>query len=150
MNDYSKRMRQLIGKEPLLMAAAGAIIYKERKILLQRRSDNGTWAIHGGALELGETVEEAVKRELREEIGIVPTKLRLYKIFSGEDMHWKYPNGDEAYCVNVVFLCDEYEGELKQDDDEVVELKWFDVDNLPENIHAPVDRAILKDIELAI
>ncbi|CUU48976.1 hypothetical protein CLBEIC_42850 [Clostridium beijerinckii] len=30
-------------------------------------------------------------------------------------MHTVYPNGDEVYYINVIFLCDEYEGELKQD-----------------------------------
>jgi len=150
MQEYVKSIRKYIGTRPLLLVGAGAIIHKDRKILLQRRADNGAWAIHGGSLELGETVEETVKRELKEEIGITPTKLTLYKIFSGEDMHAIYPNGDEAYCVNVVFLCEEYEGELKKDDYEVTELKWFDVDNLPEDISAPMDKAILKDIHKVI
>lgn len=147
MDEYVKKLRKHIGKAPLLLVAAGAIIHKNRKILLQRRADNGNWAIHGGVLELGETVEETVKRELNEEIGINPTELKLYKIFSGEDMHTVYPNGDEVYFINVIFLCEEYEGELKQDNEEVTELKWFDVDNLPRDINAPVDKAILKDIE---
>lgn len=147
MHEYVKKLRKHIGNEPLLLVAAGAIIYKNKKILLQKRADNGKWAIHGGILELGETVEETVKRELNEEIGINPTKLKFYKIFSGEDMHTVCPNGDEVYYVNVIFLCDEYEGELKKDNEEVTELKWFDVDNLPIDINTPVDKAILKDIE---
>jgi len=92
-------------------------------------------------------VEEAVKRELKQEIGITPTKLTFYKVFSGDDMHVKYPNGDEVYCVNVIFLCDEYEGELKQDEAVATELKWFDVDNLPKDINSPIDKTILKDIK---
>lgn len=62
-------------------------------------------------------------------------------------MHTVYPNGDQVYYINVIFLCDEYEGELKQDNNEVTELKWFDVDNLPVDINAPVDKAILNDIK---
>lgn len=147
MDGYVENIRKHIGNAPLLLVAAGAIIHKNRKILLQRRSDNGNWAIHGGCLELGETVEQTVKRELNEELGINPTKLTFYKIFSGEDMHTVYPNGDEVYFINVIFLCDEYEGELKQDNDEVTEIKWFDVDNLPLDINAPVDKAILKGIK---
>ncbi len=147
MDEYIKKLRKHIGNSPLLLVAAGAIIYKNRKILLQRRADSSNWAIHGGVLELGETVEETVKRELNEEIGINPIKLKFYKVFSGEDMHTVYPNGDEVYYINVIFLCDEYEGELKQDNNEVTELKWFDVDNLPVDINAPVDKAILSDIE---
>lgn len=147
MDEYIKRLRKHIGNSPLLLVAAGTIIYKNRKILLRRRADSGKWAIHGGVLELGETVEETVKRELNEEIGINPIELKFYKVFSGEDMHTVYPNGDEVYYINVIFLCDEYEGELKEDNNEVTELKWFDVDNLPVDINAPVDKAILSDIE---
>lgn len=147
MDEYIKKLRKHIGNSPLLLVAAGAIIYKNRKILLQRRADSGKWAIHGGVLELGETVEETVKRELNEEIGINPIELKFYKVFSGEDMHTVYPNGDEVYYINVIFLCDKYEGELKEDNNEVTELKWFDVDNLPVDINAPVDKAILSDIE---
>jgi 8-oxo-dGTP pyrophosphatase MutT (NUDIX family) len=150
MHEYVKNMRTHIGHDPLLLVAAGAIIYKDRKILLQKRGDNGTWAIHGGCLELGETVEETVIRELREEIGITPINLRFYKVFSGEEMHCICSSGDEVYYVNIIFLCDEFEGELKQDDDEVVELKWFDVDNLPININTPVDKAILDGINSII
>lgn len=150
MHEYIDVMRKLIGDAPLLLVGAGAIIYKDRKILLQRRADNGTWAIHGGCLELGETVEETVRRELKEEIGIVPINLRFYKIVSGEDMHFRYSNGFEVYGVNIIYLCDEYEGELKIDNDEVLEIKWFDVDNLPDNINSPVDKAILKDIDKVI
>ncbi|NRT80501.1 NUDIX domain-containing protein [Clostridium beijerinckii] len=101
MDEYIKKLRKHIGNSPLLLVAAGAIIYKNRKILLQRRADSGNWAIHGGVLELGETVEETVKRELNEEIGINPIKLKFYKVFSGEDMHTVYPNGDEVYYIKV-------------------------------------------------
>lgn len=117
---------------------------------MQKRADNGKWAIHGGILELGETVEETVKRELNEETGFNPTKLKFYKVFLGEDMYTFYPNDDEVYYINVIFLCEEYEGELKKDNEEVTELKWFDVDNLPIDINTPMDKAILKDIEKVI
>jgi mutator protein MutT len=145
MHEYIKNMRKHIGHGPLLLVAGGAIIHKDRKILLQKRADDGTWANHGGCLELGETVEETVMRELKEEIGITPTKLEFYKIFSGEDMHYTCTSKDEVYAVIVIYLCDEYEGELQQDNDEVVELQWFDVNNLPENINKQ-DKVILKDI----
>lgn len=147
MHEYIKTMRKHIGHDPLLLVAAGVIIHKDRKILLQKRGDDGTWSIHGGSLELGETVEETVRRELEEEIGVKPINLKFYKVFSGEDMHYVCPNGDEVYCVNVIFLCDKYEGELKQDDDEVVELKWFDIDNLPDNLTTP---GILEGIDKVI
>lgn len=147
MGGYVENMRKYVGKAPLMLVAACAIIYDGRKILLQRRGDNGKWSIHGGCLELGETVEDAVKRELEEEIGITPLNLEFYGVFSGEDTHGVYPNGDEVYCVCVVYLCSKYEGELSIDNCEVKELKWFDIDELPEDINEPADKAILKNVK---
>lgn len=43
MHEYVESMRKHVGKDPLLLVAAGAIIHKGRKILLQRRADNGSF-----------------------------------------------------------------------------------------------------------
>ncbi|AMK50435.1 hypothetical protein LF65_06485 [Clostridium beijerinckii] len=45
MDEYIKKLRKHIGNSPLPLVAAGAIIHKNRKILLQRRADSGKWAI---------------------------------------------------------------------------------------------------------
>lgn len=146
MIEYVKNIREKIGHSPLLLVSAGIIIYKNGKILLQRRSDNGKWAIHGGCLELGETTEEAARRELKEEIGITPISLEFYGVFSGEDMHYFYPNGDEVYLVATVYFCDSYTGEICIDNDEVIEVEWFDITSLPEDINSPVDDNILRGL----
>ncbi|MGE6515924.1 NUDIX domain-containing protein [Lysinibacillus sphaericus] len=68
MNDYIKTMRQMIGHETLLTIGCGAIIEDDiGRILLQKRTDNNIWGIPGGILEIGETFEETVKREVFEE-----------------------------------------------------------------------------------
>lgn len=64
-----------------------AILYREGKFLLQLRDDipgiahPGKWAFFGGHIEPGETSEAAVKRELAEEIGYVPTKVSEFGIY---------------------------------------------------------------------
>jgi len=85
-------------------------------------------------------------REVREELGITPLSMEFYSMLSGKDMFFRYPNGDEAYIVSVTYFCDEFSGDIKIDPVEVAEVQWFDVDSLPANIHAPVDVAILKDL----
>ncbi|MBC8581433.1 NUDIX hydrolase [Zhenhengia yiwuensis] len=140
-----KDIRKIIGTAPMFMPAAGIILYQNGKILLQKRGDNGKWALHGGAMEMGETTEETAVREAREEIGITPVELDFYGVFSGKQMYHIYPDGNEVYIISTVYFCDEYSGELKVDENEVLEVKWFDIDKLPENI-APIDSFILENI----
>ena len=61
---YIKEMRKHVGHAPRLTCACGVIIENEDgEILLQKRQDNGCWAIIGGSMEIGETFEETVRRE---------------------------------------------------------------------------------------
>ena len=149
--DYIKEIRALVGHRPLLLVGAGAIIVRDDEVLLQRRSDNGKWAIHGGCMELHESTEETMLREVYEECGIKPTKYELFNVYSGEDVHNIYPNGDECYFVNVVYLVTEWEGELKKQDSEVTELKWVKVTELPshEDFH-PTDLRLLDEMKVRL
>jgi len=142
MNDYVRTMRSMIGKKTLLLCGAGVIVFRDGYILLQKRKDNGCWGIHGGCVELGESVEDAAKRELYEETGLKVRTMKLYGVFSGPDHLYVYPNGDEAYIVDIIYICDDFEGELKADNDEVAELKWFRFEDVPENLNPPSSRII--------
>ena len=75
---------------PLLQAAAGIIIENENgQVLLEKRTDNHQWGYAGGSIELGETVEEAAKRELFEEMGLVADEMELflYQFRRGNSLH---------------------------------------------------------------
>ena len=146
MADYIKEIRKKVGHDMIFMPAAGAILYKDGKILLQQRQDNGKWAIHGGAMELGETFLQTLERELREEIGIKPINPELLGIYSGKDLFHEYPNGDKVYGTSTIFLVEKYEGELREDKVEVRDLKWFNIEDLPEELHEPDIRPI-KDLK---
>ncbi|MCL2409758.1 MAG: NUDIX hydrolase [Oscillospiraceae bacterium] len=143
MTEYIKTIRKKIGHDRLIVAGAGVFVYKDGKVLLQKRRDNLCWAHHGGAVEVGEAVEDAAKRELLEETGLVANSLELLGVFSGEDMLYTYPNGDEVYIVSIVYVCNDFSGELLPETDETLELRWFDLDNIPNDI-GPPDRRPLK------
>ncbi|MBE1442653.1 NUDIX hydrolase [Paenibacillus sp. OAS669] len=134
---YIQNIRKKIGHDRLIAVGAGVFVYKDGKVLLQKRKDNLCWALHGGVVELGEVVEDAAKRELFEETGLVANKLELLGIFSGDDRMYTYPNGDEVYLIGIIYVCNDFSGELLSDTDETLELKWFDIDNLPQEISPP-------------
>lgn len=137
-------LRKLVGHRPLLQVGASVIVENEKgQILLQLRSDNHTWGYAGGSTELDEVVEEAAKRELFEETGLMANSLELFGIFSGKEMHCVYPNGDEVSNVDIVFLCKDYSGELKCQDGEVDDLKFYAADDLPKRIF-PVNKPAIN------
>ncbi len=146
ISDYVKDMREKIGHTPMYMPTVGLIICKDDKVLLQKRTDDGNWAMHGGGMEPGEEFLDSLRREIKEEINIEPINPEIFGIFAGNDLYHEYPNGDKVYIFNHVFICEEYEGDIKFNDKEVSEVKWFPINELPNEI-IDVDRKILENIK---
>ena len=141
-------LRAVVGHRPLLQVGASVIVVdSENRILLQLRSDNHCWGYAGGSVELDEVVEEAAKRELFEETGLIAESLELFGVFSGQDTHYIYPNGDEVSNVDIVYVCKQYAGKLKCQEGEVDALKFFPIDEIPENISKPIRKPLNKWIE---
>ena len=128
------------------MVACGVFLFDDRgRVLLEQRSDDGGWCVPGGSMELGETPEEAAVRECMEETGLIPKDLQLYDVRSGEACHFTYPNGDEVYAVDINFVCRSYEGTLREQKEEVVQLRFFGEGELPDRLSSN-DREIIESI----
>ena len=106
-------------------------VIKDKQILLNLRPDTKTWGIPDGSLEVGETLEEIAKRELKEETNFDCENFTLLNVFSGNDFYFKYPNGDELYSVIALYLADDFKGSLKIIDDESIDLSFFSNSELP-------------------
>lgn len=145
MADYIKELRKVVGSRSVILCGAGVIIVNGKgEVLLLCRGDNNKWACPAGAVELGESVEEAAIHETFEETGLKVKNLKLFGVYSGKDGYCKYPNGDEAYWVSVAFTTSDYKGEIHVDHYGSKECSFFNIDELPENINL-VDRLILND-----
>ncbi|WP_432359894.1 NUDIX hydrolase [Sporosarcina sp. UB5] len=135
---YISELRELIGTRPIIMVGANVIVVdSENRLLLQLRADNNCWGLPGGSMEPGESLQEVAKRELYEECNLVSNHLDFLNIFSGEQFYYKYPHGDEVFNVIATFVCADYEGELRADQDEVLSLQFFSIDELPSNLNHP-------------
>jgi 8-oxo-dGTP pyrophosphatase MutT (NUDIX family) len=102
---YISELRKVVGTQPLMMPGSCVVILNDaREILLQKRSDSLDWGTIGGALELGESFEEAAARELHEEAGLKAEQFRFVSLLSGADMYFRYPPGDEIYNISRLVL----------------------------------------------
>ncbi|MBP1997034.1 8-oxo-dGTP pyrophosphatase MutT (NUDIX family) [Paenibacillus eucommiae] len=98
-------------------------------------------------MEPGESLEEVAKRELLEETGLEARSLELFNIFSGKDLYYKYPHGDEVYNVVFAYVCSDFEGALKEDGVEVQELRFFSYSEIPNELSPPDKPVIYKFLE---
>lgn len=145
MVEYIKDLRKLIGTRPIIMCGANVVIIDELgKILLHHRVDNNTWGLPGGAMEIGESLEETAIREAKEEVGLICTNLKLFNVYSGEKLYHKYPDGNEVYNVTATYVCNDFEGQIKVDMSEGKDARFFSIDEIPEKISPPV-RMIIED-----
>lgn len=135
--DYIKFLRSKVGHAPVIITGSSVVVINEKKeILLQKRSDNKMWGLPGGAMEPGESYEEVAIRETKEETGLKIENLKFIHLFSGENIHYIYPNGDEVYNTIALYESRTFSGNIKTSD-ESIELKWFDINNLPNSIAPP-------------
>ncbi len=133
--DYIRYLREMIGNKPAIFVAAVIFIRDNSgRLLLQRRSDDGTWSVVGGIMNLGETVEEAARREVFEETGLEVGRLSLFGVFTDEHI---YPGGNQAVNVSIVYTSDDVRGEPVADGKEGLELHYFVLGALPESIFPP-------------
>lgn len=113
--------------------AAAIIEFPNNKVLLIKRGTRvfrGYWALPGGRAELGETVEETVIREVKEETGLDVEILK--KI--GE-YHEKGVNGEIEYdYYPTCFLVKPKGNKIVRQEKEIEKIQLFDVHNIPERL----------------
>ena len=108
---------------PTISPCVLALIYKENKILLARNAlfPEGLFSALAGFIEVSETAEECVQREVFEEVSL---KVKNVKYFGSQS--WPFPSQ-----LMLAYVCEYESGEINVDGKEIVEADWYDMDNLP-------------------
>ncbi|MFH0862675.1 MAG: NUDIX hydrolase [Candidatus Altiarchaeota archaeon] len=116
----------MLSVETPKLTVDAAIVDGGRIVLIKRLNPpfKGCWALPGGFVEVGETVEAAVVREAREETSLDVDVKALVGVFSDP---MRDPRG---HTVSVAFLCRKKDGTLKGADD-AKEARWFDLSKQP-------------------
>lgn len=129
-----------IGKDYIGVGCGAVILNDKEEILLQQRNkapEKGYWSIPGGKVEMFETLGQAIIREVKEETSVEVEIIELLDICNHivekEQLHWVSPS----------FLCKIIKGEPKiMEPTKHIEMKWFSLDNLPENITITTKSAV--------
>ncbi|MGV7116398.1 NUDIX domain-containing protein [Paenibacillus kyungheensis] len=146
--EHSDQERQII-------VTGGAIIRDEQnRILWQKRSDSNDWGLPGGGMHAGETIEETMLREVKEETGLEVISSTLYAVYSGERLKYTYPGGDDVVFVMFIFdVVADLEGKLAEDgktlrfeDDESVKLVFYKVEAMNIEQINPAQRPLIEDL----
>jgi 8-oxo-dGTP diphosphatase len=115
-------------KRPLV--GIGALIFQRGRILMARRGKEplkGWWSLPGGAVETGETLDQAVRREVREETGLEVQPVRMFEIF--ERIMHDAEGATEYHYVLIDYVCRVTGGTLCAGDD-VAYVQWMRQDEL--------------------
>jgi hypothetical protein len=142
--DYILELRQLVGSHPLILTGATVLILnQENQVLMMRRTDNDSWGVPGGAMELGRPlkIRPAVRPGKRLGRG---GRLELFGLQSGPERSLRYANGDEILGACAIYLTREIHGEIT-----LIPVNTaptlFRPGSLPEKISPPM-KPILQDL----
>jgi 8-oxo-dGTP pyrophosphatase MutT (NUDIX family) len=141
--DFVLELREKIGHAPLPLVGVTAVVFRDEKILLGKRADNGQWQPVSGIVDPGEEPADAAVRECAEEAGVVVRVDRLALVQQLPRM--TYANGDQVDYLDLVFRCTWVSGDPHPADGELTEVGFYDLGAMGQ-----VDQALVRKVALAV
>jgi mutator protein MutT len=131
-----------------MKVAVSAVVRDDQgRILMIRRTDNDMYSIPGGGLEVGETVAQAVVREVSEETGIVVQVTELVGVFSNPDHVIAYNDGEVRQEFSLCFRAVPVGGRPRTSS-ESKDVRWVTADDLDEiNVHPSIRLRISEGLK---
>ena len=148
MKSYIHWLREKVGHETVFFNASLAIIPNMQGfVLLQKRDPKGQWwGLPGGGMEIGESIEQTLLREVMEETALKVEIDYFLGLYTRDNIS-TYPNGDTCHFITAVFVCKPTSEVPTIDATETYELKYTDPKNPPRLFGNRVPDA-LKDFTL--
>lgn len=127
MKNYIKTIRTKVGTDKIIHPAARIIIENENnEILIIERIDNGKIGLPAGVIEEDETIEDCIRREVKEETGLILIDLEVIGISSSPKREIvTYPNGDIIQYFTVEFYSKNWKGSIKINDKKEIKKAEF-------------------------
>jgi ADP-ribose pyrophosphatase YjhB (NUDIX family) len=127
--DFVLDLRRKIGTDPLPLVGVTAVVLRDDRVLLGRRSDNGHLTPVTGIVDPGEEPADAAVRETLEEAGVRCRVERLAWVHQIPRI--TYSNGDQSDYLDLTFRCRWVSGDPFPVDGEMTEVGWYDLAALP-------------------
>lgn len=132
---YYLELRKLIGNDLLVYpVAAGCIKNSKGEILLVKKRKSDIWGFPAGGVEPDETIHQALKREIKEEINADVAPTRLIAIYSTPEFDFTYPNGNKIHPLIFFFACRVLKKGGFLQNGEIAETRYFSQKKLPANM----------------
>ncbi|WP_322012602.1 NUDIX domain-containing protein [Paraburkholderia sp. J12] len=130
---YMSQLRRKVGSDLIICPSVGAVIHdREGKLLLQEKSSGEAWSLPAGGIELGESPQEAMVREVMEETGYAVCIHGILGVYGGRSFRYRYPNGDHVEYVVTLFQCQVIGGSGIPTDSETKSIQYFGRHDMPE------------------
>ncbi|MFI7707028.1 NUDIX domain-containing protein [Nonomuraea sp. NPDC049480] len=131
MSPFLARLREKVGSELLMLPSAAGFVFDDAgRLLVARHGDVGLWAAPGGGIDPDERPQDAVVRELREELGIETEVRGLIGVYGGPEFRTTYPNGHQVGYVIAVYGCVLASGVPRPDGVEITDYRWVTEEEL--------------------
>ncbi|MBI4769203.1 MAG: NUDIX domain-containing protein [Chloroflexi bacterium] len=134
--DYWHRLRQLAGKQTLIVPGAAGAIVHDGKVLLVRHGLLKKWQVPGGVQEVGESIQQTVEREIREELGLNLKAGPLIAVYSGPEWTLEYPDGSRLQQLLLFFMMEGPLLPIRAQETELTAHRFFAPNDVPEDTMA--------------